>query len=245
MIPVDNYSDDGYGNKYSSYLPSISIVFYMILLTSSVAGQKLISIYGIVISAGNIIFQISYMLIVCITELYGLKQARKIIITGALCNLFVSYYLYLVVKIPGASFWLNQDIFSQVTLITSNILFTSTIAYVISEIANAKIISKLQVFFKSKWFLVRAVFSTSIASILDTTFMLPVIISHSPSKVVSIYSSLILMKIVYSIALIPILWILVDFLRKKEPLFGNDGFVPFSSVSYMKNSGIHKLRIND
>ena len=66
MIPVDNYSDVGYGNKYNSYLPSISIIFYMILLTSSVAGQKLISIFGVVISAGNIIFQISYILIVCI-----------------------------------------------------------------------------------------------------------------------------------------------------------------------------------
>lgn len=194
MIPVDNYSDNGYGNKYSSYLPSISIVFYMILLTSSVAGQKLISINGIVISAGNIIFQISYMLIVCITELYGINQARKIIITGALCNLFVSYYLCLVVKIPGASFWLNQDSFSQVTLITSNILFSSTIAYVISEIANANIISKLKIFFKSKWFFIRAICSTSIASILDTTFMLPVIILHSPSKVVSVFLHYYLLK---------------------------------------------------
>jgi len=245
MMYVDNYPDIGHGNQQNSSLPSLSIVFYMILLTSSVAGQKLISIYGIVISAGNMIFQISYMLVVCITELYGLKQARKIIITGALCNLFVSCYLYLVVKIPGASFWLNQDIFSQVTLVTSNILFTSTVAYVISEIANAKIISKLKVFLNSRWFLIRAIFSTSIASILDTTFMLPVIISHSSSKVASIYSSLILIKIVYSIALIPVLWILVEFLRKKESLFANDDHLPFSSVSYMKHSALRKLSITD
>ena len=111
-------------------------------------------------------------------ELYGLNQAKKIIITGAFCNLFVSYFLYFVVKIPGASFWLNQDSFSKVTLVTASILFTSTIAYVTSEIANATIITKLKVFFQSKWFIVRAIFSTSVASILDTTFMLPVIITH-------------------------------------------------------------------
>ena len=245
MIPMDNSSNNRFGNKYSSYLPSIAMVFYMILLASSVAGQKLFSVFGLVISAGNVIFQISYMLVICITELYGLDQAKKIIITGAFCNLFVSYYLYLVVKLPGVSFWLNQDSFSKVTLITSSILFTSTIAYVVSEIANATIVSKLQFFLKSKWFFIRALSASSVASILDTTFMLPVIISHSPEKIILVYSSLILVKIIYSFLLIPVLWILVEILKKKEPVFRNDTNVPFSSVSYIKNSSIYKLKITD
>ena len=237
---MDNSSNNRFGNKYSSYLPSIAMVFYMILLASSVAGQKLFSVFGLVISAGNVIFQISYMLVICITELYGLNQAKKIIITGAFCNLFVSYYLYLVVN-----FWLNQDSFSKVTLITSSILFTSTIAYVVSEIANATIVSKLQFFLKSKWFFIRALSASSVASILDTTFMLPVIISHSPEKIILVYSSLILVKIIYSFLLIPVLWILVEILKKKEPVFRNDTNVPFSSVSYIKNSSIYKLKITD
>jgi hypothetical protein len=150
-----------------------------------------------------------------------------------------------VVKIPGASFWLNQGVFSQVTLVTSNILFTSTIAYVTSEIANATILSKLKVFFKSKWFISRAIFSTSIASTIDTIFMLPIIILHSPSKIFTIFFSLILIKIVYSTLLIPVLWVLVEFLRKKETSLEDGEFVPFSSVSYIKKENVHKLKITD
>jgi len=229
----------------NSYLPSISIVFYMILLASSVAGQKLISIFGIIISAGNIIFQISYMLIVCITELYGLKQAKRIIITGAICNLFVAYYLYLTVKIPSASFWLNQNNYSQITLITSSILFTSTVAYVSSEIANATIVSKLKVFFRSKWFIIRAIFSTSIACVIDTVFMLPVIIAHTPDKVVVVCCSLVLIKVIYSLLLIPIVWFLVGFLKKQDPSLPDTRPIPFSSVSYLNKSTIHKLGPTD
>ncbi|MCR9192825.1 MAG: queuosine precursor transporter [Gammaproteobacteria bacterium] len=235
--------DKQQGNN--SYLPSISIIFYMILLASSVAGQKLISISGIVISAGNIIFQISYMLIVCITELYGLKQAKRIIITGALCNLFVAYYLYLTVKIPGAEFWLNQKNYSQITLITSSILFTSTVAYVTSEIANATIVSKLKLFFRSKWFAVRAIFSTSTACVIDTTFMLPVIIAHTPNKAVVVFCSLILIKIIYSLLLIPIAWFLVSLLKTQDPSLSDIMLTPFSSVSYLKKPNIHELRSGD
>lgn len=238
-------SSDSEHQENNSYLPVISIVFYMILLASSVAGQKLISIFGIIVSAGNIIFQISYMLIVCITELYGLKQAKRIIITGALCNLFVAYYLYLTVKIPSASFWLNQNNYSQITLITSSILFTSTIAYVSSEIANATIVSKLKMFFRSKWFVIRAIFSTSTACVIDTIFMLPVIISHTPDKVALVCFSLILIKIIYSLLLIPIAWFLVGFLKKHDPSFSDIGSISFSSVSYLKKINFSKLGSTD
>ena len=234
-------SSDTEHQENNSYLPSLSIIFYMILLASSVAGQKLISIFGIIISAGNIIFQISYMLIVCITELYGLKQAKRIIITGALCNLFVAYYLYLTVKIPSASFWLNQNNYSQITLITSSILFTSTIAYVSSEIANATIVSKLKIFFRSKWFVIRAIFSTSTACIIDTVFMLPVIITHTPDKVVVVCFSLVLIKIIYSLLLIPAVWFLVGFLKRQDPSLSDTKSIPFSSISYLKKSNIHTL----
>ena len=137
---------------------------------------------------------------------------------------------------------MNQDAFSQVTLITSNILFTSTIAYVASEISNAHVLSKLRIFFNNGWFFIRAIVSTSIASIVDTTFMLPVIITHSSSKVAMVFYSLILVKLLYSIMLIPVLWILVEFLKRKENRLEENVFVPFSSVSYMSNLAENKFK---
>lgn len=242
MASQNNYQDVKQEYSSNNYLPSIAIVFYMILLSSSVVGQKLISVFDIVIYAGNIIFSITYMLVVCITELYGLKQAKKIIITGAICNIFASGYFYLMVKIPGATFWVNQDPFSKTILITANILFTSTIAYVVSEIANAKIVARLKIFFNNKLFIIRAIASTSIATIVDTTFMLPVIIKHSPDKIMVIYASLIFIKLLYSLVLIPFLWILVEFLKKNEHFPNNKEKVPFSSVYYYKK--IHLINKN-
>ena len=151
----------------------------------------------------------------------------------------------MVVQIPAVNFWTNQEKFSQIILVISSILFTSTIAYVASELINAKIISKLKLFFNSKWLFIRIIISTSVASIVDTTFMLPIIITNSPTKVAVIFFSLILMKLIYSLILIPVFWLLVEFLKKKEPVLANDSFVPFSSVNYTENANVHYLGVTD
>lgn len=216
----------------SNYTPQISMFFYMILLGSCVAGQKLISFFGLIISAGSLIFPISYMLVACITEVYGFRKSRKIIFMGAACNLIISAYLFLIIKIPHAPFWHNAESFSRTTFITATILLNSTVAYLVSEYMNAKVISKLKTLLNGRILLFRAIASTSTAAIIDSTFMLPIILKNSPEKVGTVFVSLILFKISYEIALLPSLWVLVDFLKRKESVQANKQIIPFSSVSY-------------
>lgn len=220
--------------KHSKYIAQIAMCFYTIIIAASIAGQKIISIMEFVISAGTLIFPISYMLISCITELYGLKKAKQIIFTGALCNIFISLYLYLVIKIPQVSFWENQEPFSKINYTTSKILLTSTFAYLASEYINAFVISKLKFLLKGRWLLGRAITSTSIATIADSIFMLPIIFHNTPNAVLKIFISLIFFKITYEILLLPVLWIIVELLKKKE-FINNTDLIPFSSVSHQLN----------
>lgn len=230
-------------NNSSNYLPILSIIFYMILLSSALAGQKLILVFGMVISAGNLIFQLSYMLIACITELYKIKSAKSIILTGAACNIFVSFYFYLILKIPSPDYYINNAEFSKIMLITSNILFNSTLAYVISEFSNVFIISNLRILFKNKYFFFRAVISVTLASIIDTIFMLPIILSRTPENAFKIFYSIIFSKLLFSIILMPVLYILVIYLKRTDPALKENTNNIFSSVSYLNN--FKKLSTND
>lgn len=214
------------------YIAPISIFFYMIVLAASVAGQKLISVFGVIISAGTLIFPISYMVIACMTEVYGLKKTRQVIFTCGFCNLFVGGYLFLVVKIPPAHFWMNQNTFSQTTIMTSSILLASTAAFIASEYVNAKAIAKLKILLQGKWLPIRAATSTGIAAVVDSTLMLPIIFYNSRSVGLKIYFSLIAVKILYEIMLLPFLWVAVEFLKQKEEIHEHNNKDPFTSVSY-------------
>jgi queuosine precursor transporter len=215
------------------YLISVCMIFYMLLLSASIAGQKLLSVFGVVFSAGSLIFPITYMTIACITEVYGLKRARQVIITGAFCNLFVSGYLFVVIKVPHASFWVNQAAFEKINLTTSSILLMSTVAYLASEYVNAKIIAKLKILLQGKWLLGRAITSTAIAAIVDSTLMLPIIFFNSPNVILKIFFTLITLKILYEIALLPFYWLTVEFLKKEESTTQDVEPEPYSSVSFM------------
>ena len=221
--------------KYGNYIAPLAMFFYMALLSSSVAGQKLVNISGLIISSGTIIFPATYMIIACITEVYGLKRTKVIIFTGAACNLFVSLYFYSVVRTPYTipAYIEQVDRFNIVTTITANILLTSTFAYIVSEYVNAKIIAKLKILLNGRWFLIRAITSIVIATILDSVLMLPIILYNSPHVIMRVFFSLISIKIAYEILLLPVLWVLVEFLKKKEGFYGNEVQIPFSSVSYM------------
>ena len=219
--------------KYSNFIAPISMFFYMILLVSSIGGQKLISFFNFTISSGTIIFPITYTIIAIITEIYGFKKAKIVIFSGAVCNLLVSSYLYFIIKLEPSPVWLNQESFEKTNLITSQILLNSTFAYVVSEYSNAKILYKLKVMMRGKLLILRALISTSLASVIDTLFMLPIIINKSPKHIFYILSSLILIKIIYSLILLPFLSKAVNFLRKREGIYANKTLMPFSSVSYM------------
>lgn len=82
-------------------LPILSIIFYAISIASNITGQKLIAFNGsvIVISIGTIIYPLTYLTGVIITELYGFKQTKIIIFTSCVCNIFIALFFYLWVQV--------------------------------------------------------------------------------------------------------------------------------------------------
>jgi uncharacterized integral membrane protein (TIGR00697 family) len=62
----------------------ISVMFISLMLISNLLACKLITIFNYTLPAGVFIYPFSFMLGDVLTELYGFKIARKVIITGFL-----------------------------------------------------------------------------------------------------------------------------------------------------------------
>ena len=62
-------------------------IFVTTLVVSNIIAVKLVEVSGRVFDAGNILFPLAYLLGDVLTEVYGFKAARRIIILGFACNL--------------------------------------------------------------------------------------------------------------------------------------------------------------
>ncbi len=84
--------------------------FVAILLLSNVIGAgKVATLHGFAFGAGILFFPISYVLGDVLTEVYGYARARRCIWTGFVAVLFMAFMSWVVVALPPAADWKNQD----------------------------------------------------------------------------------------------------------------------------------------
>lgn len=204
---------------HNKYLPILSMVFYTFAVVAALIGQKIISVGPMVVSAGSFIFPFTYVLMAAMTEIYGFEKTRPIILSSIVCNILTASILYYSTEIDAVSTWANAEQFNTIFHVASQIIFMSIVAYGISEYVNSLVLSNLGVFMHGRWFLLRALSSNIIAIILDTLCMLPVMVINSPGLEWQICLSLIAFKIVYEIIILPIIWLLVLYLRKYECIY--------------------------
>ena len=92
-------------NKYSIWFVLIVGVFVTCLITANIIAVKLVDIAGWIVPAGVVVFPISYIVGDVMTEVYGYRQARRVIWLGFFCNLLAVVAIIIGQTLPGAAFW--------------------------------------------------------------------------------------------------------------------------------------------
>ncbi|MGM3371908.1 queuosine precursor transporter, partial [Escherichia coli] len=82
------------------------------------------------ITAGVIVFPVSYIINDCIVEIYGFARARFVIWLGFLMNLFVTVLLQIGLWLPGDAAWTGQSAMQLVFGAVPRILAASFTAFI-------------------------------------------------------------------------------------------------------------------
>src|SRR5260370_25593562 len=118
-------------------------VFIVVLLISNLVGQKLCTIFGFSISGAQLLFPITYIFGDVFTEVYGYSASRKAIWLGFLANGLLAVMGLVVVWLPPAPGWKNQDAFATVFYQIPRLIVASLIAYWCGEFANSFTLAKI------------------------------------------------------------------------------------------------------
>jgi len=100
--------------RYSSWFVIIVAIFITCLITANITAVKLIDLFGIILPAAIFIFPISYITGDVLTEVYGYRQARRVIWMGFFCNFIAVLAIWLGQILPAASFWDGQEAYKRI-----------------------------------------------------------------------------------------------------------------------------------
>ena len=152
----------------------LGILFNVCLIAANLLETKVIQIGSLTVTAGLLVFPISYIINDCIAEVWGFKKARLIIWSGFAMNFFVVVLGLIAVAIPAAPFWEGEEHFDFVFGMAPRIVAASLMAFLVGSFLNAYVMSKMKVASRGRHFSARAILSTLAGETADSLIFFPV-----------------------------------------------------------------------
>lgn len=211
----------------------LAVVFCVCLIASNLLETKIIQIGTFTITAGFLVFPVSYIINDCIAEVWGFRRARLIIWLGFAMNFGMLALFQLAIALPSASFWEGEEAFRFVFGLAPRIAASSLMAFLVGSFLNAYVMSRMKVASAGRNFSARAVLSTLIGESADSLIFFP--LAFGGLMPVQELAKLMLIQVVaktsYEIIVLPLTIRVVAALKKSE---GSDVYDEDISYNILK-----------
>jgi uncharacterized integral membrane protein (TIGR00697 family) len=206
------------GTRYSHWFLIVVAVFVTCLITANIIAVKLVDLFGLILPAAIFVFPLSYITGDVLTEVYGYRQARKVIWLGFLCNVLVVAAIWIAQILPAASFWDGQKAYERILGYTPRILMASFLAYLVGEFANSFVLAKLKITTQGRWLWLRTTGSTLVGQGLDSVLFITLAFAGTiPVQALTLAMvTQWLAKSAYEAAATPFTYLIVNFLKRRE-----------------------------
>jgi len=207
-------------------------LFITCLLTANVTASKLVSAGSLTLTAGIVLFPVSYIVGDVLTEVWGYAAARRVIWLGFACNLLMVAAIWAGGALPPAPFWKGQAAYEEILGQTPRILAASFVAYLLGEFANAYVLARLKIATAGRWLWVRTIGSTVVGEGLDSLVFVALAFAGTVASgvLVEIFFNQWLVKVVYEAAATPLTYAAVGWLKARERLDTYDVATDFNPL---------------
>ena len=207
----------------------LGIPFNVCLIAANLLETKVIQVGSLTVTAGLLVFPISYIINDCIAEVWGFKKARLIIWSGFAMNFFVVALGLIAVAIPAAPFWEGEEHFNFVFGMAPRIVAASLMAFLVGSFLNAYVMSKMKVASQGRNFSARAIWSTVVGETADSLIFFPVAFGGviAWKELLIMMGIQIVLKSMYEVIILPVTIRVVKAIKKID---GSD--VYDTNISY-------------
>lgn len=216
----------------------LTCVFVALLITSNIIAIKIIEVWGYILPAAIILFPITYILGDVLTEVYGLAIARRIIWLGFLCNAVAVLGFYIGGLLPAAAFWGadKAEAYNTVLGYTPRLLFASFAGYLVGELSNSAVLSRLKLATGGRWLWLRTIGSTIIGQGGDSVIFIVIAFvgTVGDGDLMKMVLTQWVVKVLYEIIATPATYALVGYLKKREGVDAYDRGVSLNPLLFLR-----------
>ena len=207
-------------------------LFVTCLLAANTIAAKLIVVGGLVLTAGIVIFPLSYVVGDVLTEVWGYAATRRIIWLGFACNGLMVLAVWIGGELPAASFWTGQAAYQEILGQAPRILLASFAAYLVGEFANAYVLARLKIATGGRWLWLRTIGSTVVGQALDSVVFVTLAFAGSVpvGALGGIVAAQWAVKVAYEAAATPLTYAAVGWLKSRERIDTFDDQTDFNPL---------------
>lgn len=207
----------------------LGVLFCTCLVASNLLETKVVRLWQmpgghiLSVTAGLLVFPISYIINDCIAEVWGYRKARLIIWLGFAMNFLVIALSRVAVMLPAAPFWEGEAAFNFVFGLAPRIAAASLLAFLVGSFLNAYVMSRMKIRSRGRHFSARAILSTLVGESADSLLFFPIafggiIPADELLKMIALQA---LLKTLYEIIILPVTIRVVRYIKRID---GTDAY---------------------
>ena len=209
--------------KVSVLFMLFGTLFCVCLITANVLETKQLSFGPINLTAGVIVFPVSYIINDVVCEVWGYQRTRMLIWMGFAMNFFFVIMGAIADWIPGAPYWHGDEGFHVIFGLAPRIALASFIAFITGSFINAYVMSRMKLSARDsgafkKNFSARAILSTVFGEVTDSIIFFPLALGGVIpwEEMPSLMISQVALKTLYEILVLPITIRVVEYTKKRD-----------------------------
>ncbi len=152
----------------SGLYPSVVAIFVGLLLISNIGAIKLIAFGPIITDGGAFLFPLTYIVGDILSEVYGLRAARRAILLGFAMSILAAVTFWLVQLSPPADGWANQEAFESILGFVPRIVLASVCGFLVGQLLNAYVLVRIKERTRERALWLRLIGSTAVGEFADT-----------------------------------------------------------------------------
>lgn len=203
--------------SFSAY-DVLAALFLTTLIVSNIASTKIIAVGPLVFDAGTVLFPLAYIAGDIITEVYGFRRMRRLIVISVAMMLLTSATFWLVQVLPASADWTNQAAYDLTLGVVWRIVAASLVALFFGEILNAYVMARAKVQTKGSGLWLRLIGSSAVGDSVDTVlFSVIAFIGTMPSaSLVQLIATVFAIKMAVEIIISPVTMRLIHAIKQRE-----------------------------
>jgi uncharacterized integral membrane protein (TIGR00697 family) len=200
----------------------VAVCFVAFLLLSNIAATKLIEIgvgpLTLIFDGGAILFPLTYILGDVLSEVYGFRSAKRVILMGFAIQMIASLTFWLVQVAPSAADYANQDAFEAVLGVVPRFVLASLCGYLAGQLLNSIVLVRIKERFGENHLWVRLLGSTVVGEAADTTLFC--IVAWASVVPAATIANLAITGFVYKVSVeavfLPVTYVVIHWVKKRE-----------------------------